>query len=201
MNGHQYTEEERKFMEDYVPGHSYAEIQKAFNERFTWEISIGQIKSYIGNHKLNTGRNGQYAKGQIPLNKGVKMQPEVYEKVKTTMFKNGHVPHNHRPVGSERINVDGYIEIKVAEPKKWRLKHNMIYEQHHGEIPKGHVVVFLDGNKMNLEPDNLKLISRGELVIMNRQGLFQENPELTEAAINVVKLVAVTGKARKRKEK
>lgn len=34
MYGHQYTVEEQKFMKEYVPGHSYKEIQKAFTEKF-----------------------------------------------------------------------------------------------------------------------------------------------------------------------
>lgn len=200
MYGHIYTDEEKAFMEKIVPGHSYREIQKAFIEKFGWEISLGQIKSYIGNHHLNSGKTGCFQKGHIPSNKGKKMPAEVYEKVRHTMFPKGHMPVQHRPVGSERINVDGYIEIKVEEPKKWRLKHNVIYEQHYGAIPKGHVVVFLDGNKMNLTPENLKLISRGELAIMNKQGLFRMDPELTEASINVVKLIYATSKAKKRKD-
>lgn len=200
MYGHIYTDEEKAFMEKIVPGHSYREIQKAFIEKFGWEISLGQIKSYIGNHHLNSGKTGCFQKGHIPSNKGKKMPAEVYEKVRHTMFPKGHMPVQHRPVGSERINVDGYIEIKVEEPKKWRLKHNVIYEQHYGAIPKGHVVVFLDGNKMNLTPENLKLISRGELAIMNKQGLFRTDPELTEASINVVKLIYATSKAKKRKD-
>lgn len=200
MYGHIYTDEEKAFMEKIVPGHSYREIQKAFIEKFGWEISLGQIKSYIGNHHLNSGKTGCFQKGHVPSNKGKKMPAEVYEKVRHTMFSKGHMPVQHRPVGSERINVDGYIEIKVEEPKKWRLKHNVIYEQHYGAIPKGHVVVFLDGNKMNLAPENLKLISRGELAIMNKQGLFRMDPELTEASINVVKLIYATSKAKKRKD-
>ena len=35
MYGHRYTEEEKKFMTEYVPGHSYREIQKAFTERLS----------------------------------------------------------------------------------------------------------------------------------------------------------------------
>lgn len=200
MYGHIYTDEEKAFMEKIVPGHSYREIQKAFIEKFGWEISLGQIKSYIGNHHLNSGKTGCFQKGHVPSNKGKKMPAEVYEKVRHTMFPKGHMPAQHRPVGSERINVDGYIEIKVEEPRKWRLKHNVVYEQNYGEIPKGHVVVFLDGNKLNLALENLKLISRGELAIMNKQGLFRKEPELTEAAINVVKLICATSKAKKRKD-
>lgn len=194
MYGHVYTDDEREFFEEYVFGHSYDEIQIAFIEKFGWEISIGQIKSYIGNHHLNTGKTGRFQKGQVAHNKGAKMSKEVYEKAKNTMFTKGHVPHNHKPVGSERVNVNGYIEIKVEEPRKWQLKHNVVWENHNGKIPKGSVVIFLDRNKMNVTIDNLKLIKRSELLIMNRYNLYGENADVTEVGTNLAKLIDVTNK-------
>ena len=188
MYGHIYTEEEHAFMKEYVLGHSYTEIQKAFTEKFGWEITIGQVKRYIGNHKLNTGKTGRFVKGHVSHNKGQKMPPEVYEKAKTTMFQKGHVPLNHRPVGSERVNVDGYIEVKIAEPKKWRLKHNVVWEEHNGPIPKGSIVIFLDGNPTNLDISNLYCITRAEHLYMNRYNMRFTDPDSTMTATNIAKL-------------
>ena len=106
----------------------------------------------------------RFKKGSVPPNKGKKMSPEVYEKVKETMFKKGNSPVNHREVGSERINVDGYIEIKVAEPNRWRLKHRIIWEQVNGEIPKGYNVQFKNHNPQDCRIENLYLISRAEQI-------------------------------------
>lgn len=200
MYGHQYTDDEKAFLKEFVPGHSHKEIQAAFTERFGWEITRVQVSSSIKRYGLNTGRTGRFEKGCTACNKGVPMSKEVYEKVSRTMFKPGNMPVNHRAVGSERVNVDGYIEIKVAEPNKWRLKHNIVWEQHHGSIPKGSVIVFLDSNKLNVDISNLKLISRSELLIMNRHKLFQADAELTEAAVNVAKVINAGNKAKKRKE-
>ena len=104
----------------------------------------------------------RFKKGSIPPNKGKKMSPEVYEKVKETMFKKGKSPVNHREVGSERINVDGYIEIKVAEPNRWKLKHRIIWEQVNGEIPKGYNVQFKNHNPKDCRIENLYLICRAD---------------------------------------
>ena len=104
----------------------------------------------------------RFKKGSVPPNKGKKMSPEVYEKVKETMFKKGNSPVNHREVGSERINVDGYIEIKVAEPNRWRLKHRIIWEQVNGEIPKGYNVQFKNHNTQDCRIENLYIISKAE---------------------------------------
>ena len=104
----------------------------------------------------------RFKKGSIPPNKGKKMSPEVYEKVKETMFKKGKSPVNHREVGSERINVDGYIEIKVAEPNRWKLKHRIIWEQVNGEIPKGYNEQFKNHNPKDCRIENLYLICRAD---------------------------------------
>lgn len=198
MYGHQYTEEEKRFFVEYVPGHRYVEIQQEFIKRFGWEISLGQVKSSIGRYHLNTGKTGYFQRGHAPSNKGKKMPKEVYEKAKATMFKKGHVPKNYRPVGSERINVDGYIEIKVEDPRKWKSKHNVVWEQNYGEIPKDSVVIFLDGDKMNVSIENLKLIKRSELLIMNKQKMFSNNAAITETATNLARLISTTHKAKKK---
>lgn len=200
MTGHQYTDEERQFFVEYVPGHSYREIQKAFIERFGWEITLGQIKSYRGNHNLNTGRTGRFEKGHATHNKGKKMPADVYEKCKATMFKKGNVPVNHREVGSTRITKDGYIEIKIAEPNKWCLLHRHIWRQKFGPVPKGHCLIFKDNNKQNCEPDNLMLITRNELKILNREGLSVAEGEYKENALNLAKMIDARAKAKKRAE-
>lgn len=104
----------------------------------------------------------RFQKGHVPENKGKKMAPEVYEKVKGTMFQKGHAPVNHRPVGSERITRDGYVEIKVAEPGKWRLKHRMVWEETNGPIPPGYNIQFRNKNRQDLRLENLYLIARSE---------------------------------------
>ena len=104
----------------------------------------------------------RFKKGSVPPNKGKKMSPEVYEKVKETMFKKGNSPVNHREVGSERLNVDGYIETKVAEPNVWRLKHRIIWEQYNGVIPAGYNVQFKNHNTQDCRIENLYIISKAE---------------------------------------
>lgn len=69
---HAYTEREKEFMAGCVPGRSYREIREAFAEEFGWGITTQQVKSYIGNHGLSTGRTGRFEKGRRPHNKGKK---------------------------------------------------------------------------------------------------------------------------------
>lgn len=198
MQGHQYTMEEHQFMAKYVPGHSYKEIQKAFIERFGWEITFGQIKSYVGNHNLKTGKTGRFQKGQEPPNKGKKgVCAAGSEK---TWFQKGHIPANYRPIGSERINVDGYVEVKVQDPNKWKLKHRIVWESVNGDIPKGYIIIFRDNNKTNTHIDNLMLIKRSINAVLNHTGLYEYSREFKETAVRIAELKAATSDAKARKK-
>ena len=106
-----------------------------------------------------------FKKGHVPWSKGTKgvLKPNK------TSFKKGNIPHNTREMYSERLSKDGYIEIKVGI-NKWIGKHRYTWEQHYKKkVPKGYAVLFLDGDNRNFEIDNLKIISRGALLILNRR--------------------------------
>lgn len=107
-------------------------------------------------------KSTQFKKGHKTWNKGRPMSPEVYAKAKATMFKCGQQPLNYRPVGSERISVDGYVEIKVADPGIWKLKHRVLWEDANGPIPKGMMIKFKNGNKLDIRLDNLIMITQAE---------------------------------------
>jgi hypothetical protein len=88
------------------------------------------------------------------------MPPDVVAKTAKTQFKKGNKPYNWKPVGSERINIEGYVEVKIAEPRKWELKHRVVWKQINGEFPEGAIVKFKDGNRQNCDIDNLLLTNR-----------------------------------------
>lgn len=187
MHGMKYTDEMKQFILDNYKGRYNQELADLFNQKFNTNITSRTIKSYKANNNLNSGLTGKFRKGQTPHNKGKKMPKEVYEKVKHTMFAKGNVPPNHRPVGSERISKDGYIEVKVAEPNKWRLKQRVVYEEAKGKIPEGCTIILLDGNKRNFDIDNLRCITRSELLYLNCNGLNNSN-EITETGILMARL-------------
>lgn len=164
MYGMKYTDEMKQFIYDNYKGISTSELAEKFNIKFGTQVSVSSMKSYMGNHKLRNGLDGRFEKGHKPHNKGMKMSNDVYEKVKHTMFRKGHIPQNHKPVGSERVNVDGYVEVKIEEPNKWKLKQRVIWEKEKGPIPKGSSVIFLDGNRFNFDINNLRCVTRAELL-------------------------------------
>jgi hypothetical protein len=69
--------------------------------------------------------------------------------------------------GHERICAkDGYVYIRIAKGK-YVLKHRLVWEQHNGPIPKGHIIIFKDRNKLNLNIDNLQMVTLRENMLRN----------------------------------
>lgn len=167
------TKEEKDFFTEYVPGHTYKEIQAEFCKRFNKPITLSQVKECLKRNGLKNGINGRFEKGNIP--------------------------QNHKPVGSERLDRDGYVEIKISDPKKWQLKHRYLWEKHNGKIPKGMILIFKDNNKLNVCLDNLILISRAENMEINRKNDCKFTGDSKEAIINLTRLKLETRKARRKR--
>lgn len=184
---HTWSTQEKEYLAKITPGHHYLEIQQLMNKKFNLNLRLNQIKGAISRYKLNTGLTGRFSKNHIPFNKGKNGKEYLTEKalegMKKTQFKLGQTPVNHRILGSERINVDGYIEIKTAEPNKWRLKHQVVWEENNGSIPKGYAVIFGDRNKNNLDINNLILVSRKQLLTLNRYKLIHADVDLTKTGV------------------
>lgn len=139
----------------------------------------------------------RFTKGSVPANKGKKMPADLYDKLAPTMFKPGHTNSNHKPVGSERVNVDGYVEIKVAEPRKWALKHRVIWEEANGPIPEGCNIQFRDGNRLNVKIENLYIISRSDQ-LMKENAIYARYPKEMQ---DVMRLKGAINRQIRRKEK
>ena len=168
-----WTEEEKNIVREMYPEHLASEIAEIIGKT---TVGVQQMAAKLGVRSTpekiaRTGKMSQnhpnviatrYKKGNVPPNKGKKVSAEVYEKMKPHMFKKGETPLNYRPVGSERVNVEGYVEIKVADPKTWKLKHRVIWEEAHGPIPEGYNIQFKDGNSLNVQLDNLYMISKAD---------------------------------------
>lgn len=198
---HIYTKEEDQFLIDNVKGITLIELIKKFNDNFNLNLSKHAIS--CRKHKLGLTSGivgGQFQKGQLAHNKGKKqiefMSKEAIERTKATRFKKGNRPQNYRPVGSERITKDGYIEVKVSDPNEWETKNKIVYKKYFGDIPKGYKVIYADGNKLNNDPNNLILVSCSELLIANRNHLIYDNKELTESGILISKVIDKTNKVK-----
>lgn len=182
------TQEQHDYLASIVKGRSNIETTAMMNEHFNLKLEVRQIKCYKKNHNLSSGLTGRFEKGHVPANKGIRPSDEVLAKCSITWFKKGHANYNHKPIGSERVTVDGYIEIKVAEPNKWKLKHRVVWEEHNGPIPKGKLISFVDGNPLNCTIENFVMIDKQINGVLNHIGVKARSRELVAVASGIVQI-------------
>jgi hypothetical protein len=116
----------------------------------------------------NLGGHTKFTKGSVPWNKGKKMPKGWGGK---TRFKKGQLPHNTAAANGvirQRRDKSGrtYLFIRVALAK-WELYHQYLWKQHHGPIPRGHIVVFKDKDSLNCVIENLEMITLEENMLRN----------------------------------
>ena len=191
---HNYTPEQIEFLRINYPDMSMYELMAAFNTNFGLNLTIRQIKGTVFRNHITSGRTGCFEIAHKPWNSGTKGMRLTT--ANPGSYKKGNVPPNRRPLGSERIDSkDGYVYIKVAERNpytgfstRYKLKHVHRWEQTHGKVPPGKVVIFQDGNKFNFDPDNLVLVSRAELLRLNQYGYKEMPNEFKPSVLSLVKL-------------
>ena len=192
---HKYTAAEIRFLKSKVTGRSYAELTEMFNRRFGLTFTVSRLSSAIKRLNMTNGRDCRFQPGHISFNKGKKgFYPAGSEK---GWFNPGNKPHTWRPVGTESADAGGYIKVKIRNPRTWKYKHRLVWEKANGKIPRGHIVIFADGNKQNFALENLLLISRRELAVMNRQGLISSSRKLTEIGKTIADLKLLAAKREK----
>lgn len=165
--------EQHEYLKSIVKGRFASEVTKMVNEKYGLELSEKQIKSYKKTHKLKSGVDTTFKDGHMPFNIHCK-------------------PHNILPVGSERLDIDGYYKVKVAAtdtlPERWRPKHHVIYEAVHDSMPEGHILLFADQDKHNLDINNLILVSKEQRLVMIRKKLLFDDADLTKTGLTIAKL-------------
>ncbi len=110
----------------------------AFCELFGRAVSFQAYKSLCARRGWRTGRTGQYEKGGRPA--------------------------KYKPIGTERRSEEGYVERKIHDglplQSRWRGVHLINWEALHGQVPDGHCLKCLDGDRANTDPSNWACIPR-----------------------------------------
>jgi hypothetical protein len=185
MKGHTYTTEQLDWLRDHRAALGEGDLAAAFNARYGAQISKKALsqRARKAGAKTAAGR-GRFAKGLRPWNTGLKGVP-VSAGFKSAQFREGSVPHTELPIWSYAIK-SGYWAIKVSDcaptgysRQDWEYVHRLTWQDHHGPIPAGHVVVLIDGDVDHCQdPANLLCIHRAVIIIANRIRV----PALTDPA-------------------
>lgn len=148
---------------------SRAELHALFRARFgRADVSLSALTGLCKRKGWLTGRNGRFAPGGVPHNKG---KPMPYNAASAAhQFRKGQLPHNTKWAGHERVSKQGYVEISVEETnphtgygRRYVLKHRWLWEKANGPVPEGYALKCLDGDRMNTDPSNWKPVPRSML--------------------------------------
>lgn len=189
-----WTDAEEQLLRELYPDHPTRDVAARLDrgERAVYArakaLGLRKSAEYLASPAAQRIQPGQgkgsatrFKKGHQPWNKGTEYRPTG--RAIETQFKPGHMPHTHKPIGSEAIR-DGYLWRKIRDDSavarfNWVEVHRIVWEEAHGPIPDGHVVVFRNGNRLDIRLENLELITRAELA--RRNGPSGLPPKLREA--------------------
>jgi hypothetical protein len=73
-----------------------------------------------------------------------------------------------------------------------------MWEKANGPVPPGHVVVFLDGNRLNIVLNNLMMLSRQEHMAMCRMNRYTNDREVTKANCLITKINVATANLKRK---
>lgn len=137
-------------------------------------------------HGDTRGAASRFVKGAVPHNKGLRRPGWAPGRMRETQFKKGEMrgqaQRNWKPIGTERVSKDGYLERKVHDadyselPKdeanrqrqrRWLAVHRIVWEEANGPVPHGHKLAFKNGDKRDIRLDNLECVSDVEWMKRN----------------------------------
>jgi|SRR5476649_403020 len=182
---HIYTPEQKLWLK-WHSALPRVELAKMFNERFGADISAGMMKAACLRFGFKTGRTGCFEKGHVPDPRSLRKKGDI----NSGTFKKGQRPANWKPIGTEITVVDGYIQVKTAEPNNWAFKHHLVWEAANGHRPRGMIVRFIDGNKQNVLPNNLVLITKAEHMHLTRRQYDTTPESLKPVTLTALRLEA-----------
>lgn len=171
-----WTKDLENFIEQNYEDYKYKDLSKLMNKKFGIKTTALSVE-----HKV-------YRLG-LKKNKEARMKTFNYDAVIKTGFKKGRIPETKKKLGYERVAPDGYVWVKISEPDVFKQKHKVVWEKANGKIPEDHCIIFLDGDKQNCHLDNLKLISRADLAVLNFQMPPKTDADLTKTSLVLVKLI------------
>ena len=170
------TDEQHNYFVNNCKGKTTKELSELLYKEFGITLSVPQIQGYKSHYGITNGVNTRFKKGeQSPYNETI-----------------------IRDIGDSFVSrKDGYHYIKIGK-NKWVRKHRYLYEQAHGvKLPSNVSVVFLDGNKDNLDINNLKAVDMRTKLMARDRHLFTSDKETTKTGLLISKLILKTGDKKK----
>ena len=127
-------------------------------------------------------------------------QTELRRAMERNGIENPRKENLKLPVGTERyskyydciivkvkdVSVKGLPQKEYGKARNgmWQLKQNLVWEKSNDKkLPKGYVVIFLDGDRTNYEPSNLYATALNVAGTVKRMNMTSEDAEVYKTAL------------------
>ena len=186
-----YPVEQVEFLKVNAPLMSKKELTERFNEQFGTSKSVRAIKSYCDARGYYSPFNGKFQKGHVSWQTGLRGDDYKSHFTEESFARNQQKyteAKKTKKIGDE-IVIDGVpfivtsLEYGIPFHERRQPKRRVVWERLHGEIPKDHCIICLDGNPMNCDPSNLYCMPTRYRAILAQNKWWFGNAELTLAAI------------------
>lgn len=166
LENYNYTEEQKGWLVEHYPKYGAKKTASEFNRIF------GQSRSEHSIKNICVGKLG------------VQLNEEAFKRYRkeTTDVLITYNKSKAVEVGTVGRLTNGYYMVKMQDGS-WEYAGKRLYKDNVGEVPNGYQVIFLDGNKNNINLDNLAVVPVEYQALMNTHKLRSENPTITETAI------------------
>ena len=161
---HTWTNEQIEYLKSIAKGTPRKVIVDKINKEFNLNLSMRQLRDCMNSRGIRNNVDKKFS------------------------AKDGNRCQQEKPVGTISKWECGYTRIKTGD-NEWEFIQRYVWRKHHGEIPPGHSVIFLDGNTDNYNIENLALVNRNELMKYNSMKLNSDNQELNRVAVNLAKIM------------
>lgn len=164
----EFKDDEIAFLRAIPPGRTYAEIADDFNACFRGRdyVMPCQVRGAMKYRNIPYSGHSVMAARHVPVGS--------VDVVPFGTKKNG-----------ERYR---YEMVKVAEPNVWKRKSLIEWEKHYGPLPEGKMIIFLDGNTLNSDIENLYAVSQGVHFRLNKYRVMKPNREHMLSAIKIAEI-------------
>lgn len=166
MKRRYFTPQQIEFVREGITELPTRRLAEAFTERFGEPIGQTELRRLMVRNGIENPRK-EYS--QLPIG---------YERYSTY--------YDCMVVKVDDVSVSGKKKEDYAKCRQnnWKLKQNLVWEQYTGKsLPWRHIVVFLDGDRMNYNPDNLYAVPLNVAGTIEKMKMHSEDAAIYKTAL------------------
>lgn len=162
-----FTAEEIEFLGQALKDNGTRKVADMYRERYSAPLSQTHLRRVMQEYGLKPGKKQNVA---IPV--GTEKYSEYYDCI---FVKTHHC--DTRKIKDKK-------KRDYLRNLQWEMKQNVVWEKTMGcKLPKGWVVIFLDGNRMNYDQNNLYAVPIHVAGTIEKMKMHSENATIYKTAL------------------